>query len=64
MDEPEVRTRKIKLDHEKMEYISFAYNEEITYWKRVSLDRVLNGRKRIGRFSTPPSPDPPPQEFY
>ena len=64
MDEPEVRTRKIKLDHEKMEYISFAYNEEITYWKRVSLDRVLNGRKRIGRFSTPPSPDSPPQEFY
>ena len=34
MDETEVRTRKIEIDQEKMEYISFAYNEEITYWKK------------------------------
>ena len=30
MDEAEVRTRKIEIDHEKMEYKNFAYNEEIT----------------------------------
>ena len=26
----------------KMEYISYAYNEEITYWKKAALERVLN----------------------
>ena len=45
MDEAEVRTRKIEIDQEKMEYINFAYNEEITYWKKAALDRVLNERK-------------------
>ena len=30
MDEIEVRTRKIKVDQEKMKYINFACNEEIT----------------------------------
>ena len=34
MDETEVRTRKIETDQEKMEYINFAYNEGITYWKK------------------------------
>ena len=41
MDETEVRTRKIEIDQEKTEYINFAYNEEITYWKKAVLDRVL-----------------------
>ena len=44
MDETEVRTRKIEIDQEKTEYINFAYNEEITYWKKAVLDRVLKGR--------------------
>ena len=33
MDETEVRTRNRNRSR-KMEYISFAYNEEITYWKK------------------------------
>ena len=45
MDETEVRTRKIEMDQEKMEYMNFAYNEEITYWKKAALDRVLNERE-------------------
>ena len=44
MDETEVRTRKIEIDQEKTEYINFAYNEEITYWKKAVLDRVLKDR--------------------
>ena len=28
-----------------MEYINFAYNEEITYCKKAALDRVLNERE-------------------
>ena len=28
-----------------MEYINFAYNEEITYWKKAALARVANDRE-------------------
>ena len=45
MDETEVRTRKIEMDQEKMEYMNFAYNEEIIYWKKAALDRILNERE-------------------
>ena len=36
IDEVEVRTKKIEkeVNQEKMEYISYAYNEEITYLKK------------------------------
>ena len=44
MDKAEVRTR-IEIDQENMEYINFAYNEEITYCKKAALDRVLNERE-------------------
>ena len=46
MDETEVRTRKIEIDQEKMEYINFADNDEITYWKKAALDRVLKREKK------------------
>ena len=26
----------------QIEYVSYAYNEEITYWKKTALERVLN----------------------
>ena len=42
MDKAEVRTRKIEIDQENMEYINFAYNEEIIYWEKAALDRVLS----------------------
>ena len=42
MDKAEVRTRKIEIDQEKMEYINSAYNEEIAYRKKATLARVLN----------------------
>ena len=44
MDEAEVRTRKIEteLNQEKTDYINYAYNEEIAYWKKAALARVLN----------------------
>ena len=45
MDETEFRTRKTEIDQEKMEYINFAYNEEITYWDKVAFDMVLNERE-------------------
>ena len=44
MDKAEVRIR-IEIDQENMEYINFAYNEEITYCKKAALDRVLNERE-------------------
>ena len=42
MDEVEVRTKEIEVNLEKMEYINYAYNEEITYWKKAALSRALN----------------------
>ena len=58
MDEAEVRTSKIEIDQEKMEYIDFANNEEITYQKKAALDRVLNEREEKEFV------DQHPQEFY
>ena len=46
MDETEVRTRKIEMDQAKIEYMNFAYNEEIIYWKKAALDRILNEREQ------------------
>ena len=42
MDQVEVRTRKIEIDQEKMEHKNSTYNEEITYWKKAALARLLN----------------------
>ena len=38
----EVRTKKIEIqvNQEKTDYIYYAYSEEITYWKKVALERV------------------------
>ena len=57
MDKAEVRTR-IEIDQENMEYINFAYNEEITYCKKAALDRVSNEREEKELV------DLAPQEFY
>ena len=42
MDEVEVRTKEIEVNPEKMEYINYTYNEEITYWQKAALARALN----------------------
>ena len=60
MDEAEVRTRKIEINQEKMEYINFAYKEEITFWKKEALARVLNEREEKELVDLVPLP----QEFY
>ena len=38
----EVRTKKIEIEvnQEKIDYINYAYSEEITYWKKAVLERV------------------------
>ena len=38
----EVRTKKIEIEvnQEKIDYINYAYSEEITYWKKAALERV------------------------
>ena len=43
----EVRTKNIEteVNQEKIDYISYAYNEEIAYWKKGALARVLNESK-------------------
>ena len=44
MDKVEVKTKKIEIEvhQEKMEYINYSYNEEITYWKKAALAGVWN----------------------
>ena len=44
MDETDVRTRKIKIDQERMKYINFAHNEE-SRGKKAALARVLKERE-------------------
>ena len=31
---------EIEVHQGKIDYINYAYNKEITYWKKVALDRV------------------------
>ena len=44
MDEVEVKTKKIEIgvNQEKIDYINYVYNKEITYWKKAASERVLN----------------------
>ena len=44
MDKLEVKTKKIEMEvnQEKIDYVNYVYNKEITYWKKVALERVLN----------------------
>ena len=62
IDETEVRTRRIEIDQENIEYINSAYNEEITYWKKGALDRVLNKWKEKELVDL--APTTPSKEFY
>ena len=57
MDEAEVRTRKIEteLNQEKTDYINYAYNEEIAYWKKAAFARVLNEGEEKELADLPPS---------
>ena len=51
----EVRTKKIGIgvNQDMIDYINYAYSEEVTYWRKAALERVLTERrKRINRLST------------
>ena len=53
----EVRTKNIEteVNQEKIDYISYAYNEEIAYWKKSALARVLNESKEKELIDLAPS---------
>ena len=53
----EVRTKNIEteVNQEKIDYISYAYNEEIAYWKKAALARVLNESKEKELIDLAPS---------
>ena len=38
----EIKKIETELNQEKIDDINYAYNEEITYWKKATLARVLN----------------------
>ena len=40
MDEVKTKTIEIQVNQEKIDYINYAYNKEMTYWKKAALDRV------------------------
>ena len=31
---------EIQVNQEKIDYINYAYNKKITYWKKVTLEKV------------------------
>ena len=37
-----------------IDYINYAYKEEVTYWKKATLESILNQerRKKINRLNT------------
>ena len=44
-----LKTKKIEVNQEKIDYINYVYNKEIAYWKKAALEREQ--RKRIDGFS-------------
>ena len=57
MDEVEVKTKKreTEVNQETTDYINYAYNKEITWWKEAVLERVLNERKEKELIDLAPS---------
>ena len=49
MDEVKTKKIEIQVNQEKIDYINYAYNKEITYWKKAALEKVLteNGKKEL-----------------
>ena len=37
-----IAKKEIEVNQEKIDYINYVYNKEITYWKKAALERVLN----------------------
>ena len=51
----EVRTKKIRIEvnQDKINYINYAYSEEVTYWRKAAFERVsTERRKRINKPCT------------
>ena len=44
-----LKTKKIEVNQEKIDYINYVYNKEIAYWKKAAVEREQ--RKRIVGFS-------------
>ena len=40
MDEVRTKQREIEVNQERIDYINYAYSEEMTYWKKAALERV------------------------
>ena len=40
MDEVRTKQREIEVNQERIDYINYAYIEEMTYWKKTALERV------------------------
>ena len=40
MDEVRTKQRQIEVNQERIDYINYAYSEEMTYWKKAALERV------------------------
>ena len=51
----EVRTKKmeIEVNQDKIDYVTYAYSEEVTFWRKAASKKVsTERRKRINRLST------------
>ena len=36
----EVRTKKIEVNQDKIDYVNYAYSKEVTYQRKAALERV------------------------
>ena len=45
----------MELNQEKIDYINYVYNKEITYWKKAALERVLNESEKKELLDLAPS---------
>ena len=52
-----VRTKKIKrkVNQDKIDYINYAYSEDVTHWRKAALDRVSTEREEKELIDLAPS---------
>ena len=55
MDEVKTKTIEIQVNQEKIDYINYAYNKEMTYWKKAALDRVSTENEKKELMDLAPS---------
>ena len=55
MEEVKMKKIEIEVNQDKIDYINYAYNEEVTYWRKADLKRVSTESEKRELIDLAPS---------